>query len=143
MDQRAHLPHEETSNRLETALGEQHHAIHHTMAVDPTPGEKIPGWPASPRPAGLTFRPIGPNQVGGCSNRHCKKEYWAFDRRSVDQEAGRPDISMPRAQFRVGVTSTDVPAYKPHIGSSTDLQSTINSSPHLTCKARRIGASPR
>ena len=30
-----------------TALGEQHHAVHHTMAVDPTPGEKIPGRPAS------------------------------------------------------------------------------------------------
>ena len=28
-------------------LGEQHHTVHHTMAVDPTPGEKIPGRPAS------------------------------------------------------------------------------------------------
>jgi len=71
-------------------LGELHHTIHHTMAVDLMPGERIPGWPASSRPADLTFRPIGPSQVGGCFNRRCKKEYGAFDRRSVDQEAGRP-----------------------------------------------------
>ena len=30
-----------------TTLGEQHHTVHHTMAVDPTPGDKIPGRPAS------------------------------------------------------------------------------------------------
>ena len=47
MDQKAHLPHEEMSNRLEIALEAQHHAVHHTMAVDPMPGEKIPGRPAS------------------------------------------------------------------------------------------------
>ena len=58
------------------------------MAVDPTPREKIPSRPASSRPAGLTFRPIGPNQVDGYSNRHCKEEYWVFDQKSVDQEAG-------------------------------------------------------
>ena len=67
------------SNRREIALEEQHHTVHHTMAVDPLPGEKIPGRPASPRPPGLTFWPIGPIQVGGCSNRRRKKEYWAFD----------------------------------------------------------------
>ena len=42
-----------TSNRCETALEEQHHTVHHTMAADPMPGDKIPGRPASPRPAGL------------------------------------------------------------------------------------------
>ena len=57
-----------TSNRRETALEEQHHTVHYTLAVDTTPGEKIPGRPVSPRPAGLTFWPIGPNQVGGFSN---------------------------------------------------------------------------
>jgi hypothetical protein len=97
----------------------------------------------NPRVSGLTFRPIGPNQVGGNPNRRCKKEYWAFDQKSVDREAGRPDIFVPRAQLHVEVTSTDVHAYKPRIGSSTDLQSNINSSPHLTSKARRIEASPR
>ena len=68
-----------TSNRREIALEEQHHTVHHTMVVDPTPGERIPGQPASPRLAGLTFWPIGPSQVGGCFNRRCKKEYGAFD----------------------------------------------------------------
>ena len=86
-----------TSNRRETALEEQHHTVHHTMAVDPTPGDKIQGRPASSRPAGLTFRPIGPNQVGRYSSRHGKEEYWAFDQKSVDQEAGRPDIFTPCA----------------------------------------------
>ena len=119
-------------------MGEQHHAIHQTMTVDPTLGEEIPGRPASSRMAGLTFQPIGPIQVGGCSNRRCKKEYWAFDQKSVDQEAGRPDIFTPLAHL-----SREVPAYKTCIGSSTDLQSTINSSPHLTSKARRVEASPR
>jgi len=89
-------------------LGEQHHTVHHTMAVDPTPRERIPGWPASSWPAGHTFWPIGPSQVGGCFNRRCKKEYGAFDRRLVDQEAGRHDISTPRAQLRMEVTSTDL-----------------------------------
>ena len=70
-----------TSNPLETALEEQLHVVHHTMAVDPMPGAKIPGWPASSRLVGLTFRPIGPNQVGGYSNRHGKEEYWAFDQK--------------------------------------------------------------
>ena len=143
MDQRAHFPHEEMSNRLEIALEAQHHAVHHTMAVDPTPGDKIPGRPASSRPAGLTFRPIGPNQVGGYSNRHCKEEYWVFDQKSVDQEAGRLDIFTPCAHPSHGSQATEVPAYKPRIGSSTDLQSTRNSSPHLTSKARRIEASLR
>ena len=73
-----------TSNQLETTLEEQLHVVHHTMAVDPMPGAKIPGWPASSRPAGLTFRPIRPNQVGDCSQRRCKKEYWAFDQNSVN-----------------------------------------------------------
>ena len=91
-----------------TTLGEQHHTVHHTMEVDPMPGERIPGRPASPRLAGLTFRPIGPSQVGDCFNRRCKKEYGAFDRRLVDQEAGRHDISTPRAQLRMEVTSTDL-----------------------------------
>ena len=30
-----------------TTLGEQHYTVHHTMAVDPTPGERIPGRAAS------------------------------------------------------------------------------------------------
>ena len=47
MDQRAHLLHEETSNRLETAMEAQHHIVHHTMAVYPTPRAKILGRPAS------------------------------------------------------------------------------------------------
>ena len=84
-----------TANRLEIALEEQHHTVHHTLAVDPTPGEKIPGRPASSRTAGLTFRPIKAIQVGGCSNRCCKKEYWAFDQKSVDQEAGQPKGDRP------------------------------------------------
>ena len=36
-----------TSNRREIALEEQHHTVHHTMAVDPMPGDKILGRPAS------------------------------------------------------------------------------------------------
>ena len=66
-----------------------------------------------------------------------------FDQKSVDQEAGRLDIFTPRAHPSCGSYATEVPAYKPRIGSSTDLQSTINSSPHLTSKAQRIEASLR
>ena len=97
------------SNRRETALEEQNHTVHHTMAVDPMPGERITGWPA-----GLTFRPIGPSQVGGCFNRRCKKQYWAFDQNSANprpaglREAGWPDISTPCAQLRVEVTLVDL-----------------------------------
>ena len=109
-----------TSNRLETALEEQLH----TMVVDPTPRAKIPSWLASPR-----FL-----QVGGFFNRHCKKEYCVYDQKSVNPKP--PDIFTPHAQLHVKVTSADVPAYKPCIGTSTDLQSSINSSPHLTSKAQ-------
>ena len=97
-----------------TALGEQHHAVHHTMAVDLMPGERIPGRPASSRPFGLTFWQIGPSQVGGCFNRHCKKQYWAFDQNLANprptglREASRPDISMPRGQLRMEVTSANL-----------------------------------
>jgi hypothetical protein len=34
-----------TSNRLQTALEELLHTVHHTMVVDPTPGDKFPGRP--------------------------------------------------------------------------------------------------
>ena len=68
---------------------------------------------------------------------------WWIKRPAGLREAGWPYISMPCAQLRVEVTSANVPACKPRIGSSTDLQSTINSSPHLTSKARRIKASLR
>ena len=72
-----------------------------------------------------------------------------FDQKLVNprpaglREAGQTDIFAPHAQLCMEVSSADVPAYKPHIGSSTDLQSTINSSPHLTSKTRRIEASLR
>ena len=78
-------------------LGELHHTIHHTMVVDPMPGERIPGQPASPRPAGLTSRPIGPSQVGGCFNRRCKKQYRAFDQNSANPRLRRPaGLTFPR-----------------------------------------------
>ena len=47
MDQKSHLPQEEMSNRLQIALEEKRHIVHHTVAVDLTPGEKLS---APPRP---------------------------------------------------------------------------------------------
>ena len=118
------------SNRLETALEEQLHVVHHRMVVDLMLGAKIPSRPASPRPAGLTLLPIRPKKVG---NRRCKKEYWVYNQKSVNPSSGglrvtdRFDIFTSRAQLRVEVTTADIPAYQPLLGSSTDLQSTINS----------------
>jgi hypothetical protein len=56
MDQRAHLFAWITPNRLQTAIEELIHAVNNTMAVDPTPGEKFLGRPASPRPTGLATK---------------------------------------------------------------------------------------
>ena len=130
-------------------MGEQHHAIHQTMTVDPTPGEEISGqpphlgWPASffghldqiKLEAALT-------DVARRNIERSIESRW-IKRPAGLREASRPNIFMPRAQLHVQVTSAEVHACKPRIGSSNDLQSTINSSPHLTSKARRIEASPR
>jgi hypothetical protein len=61
------------SNRLQTSLKELLHTVHHIMAVDPMPGDKVPGRLASPRSAGLTLRLFGPIQLGSYSNRCCKR----------------------------------------------------------------------
>ena len=113
------------------------------MAVDPTPGEKIPGRPASLFGRSDRFKlVVAPTDVARRNIGHSIKSQW-IKRPAGLREASRPNIFMPRAQLHVQVTSAEVHACKPRIGSSTDLQSTINSSPHLTSKARRIEASPR
>ena len=132
-----------TSNRCETALEEQHHTIHHTLAVDPMPGEKIPGQPASLFGRLNRFKSVvAPTDVArkniGCSI----KSRW-IKRPAGLREASWPDFFKPRAHPSHRSYATEVPTYKPRIGSSTDLQSTINSSPHLTSKAWRIEASLR
>ena len=106
-------------------------------------GEKIPGRSASLFGRSDRFKlVVAPTDVARRNIGRSIKSRW-IKRPAGLREAGRPDIFVPRAQLHVEVTSTDVHAYKPRIGSSTDLQSSINSSPHLTSKARRIEASPR
>ena len=54
-------------------------------------------WPngRNPRPAGLTFSPFGPNPIGGCFNRCCKKESWGHDRISEDPRPAPAGPTLP------------------------------------------------
>jgi len=115
------------ANRLQTALEELLHTVHHTMAVDLTPGAKILGQLASPRPASIAFWLIGPNQVRGFCNQRCKKEYWAYDQKLVNWKASQPKGGRLAPNFSLSSPSfawklSKVPAYKPRIGSSTTLE---------------------
>ena len=98
MDQRAHLLHEETSNRLETALEEKLHNVHHTMAVDPMPGEKIPCRPASLFGLSDRFKlVVAPTDVARRNIGRSIKSRW-IKRLASLREAGRPDFFTPRAR---------------------------------------------
>ena len=60
-------------------------------------------WPngRNPRPAGLTFSPFGPNPIGGCFNRRCKKESWGHIQISEDPRPAGPTLKPLKSPFRV------------------------------------------
>ena len=86
-----------TSNRRGIALEEQHHIVHHTMAVDPTLGDKIPC-----RPASLFGRSdrikltVTPTDIVRRNIGRLIKSRW-IKRLAGLREADRPDFFIPRA----------------------------------------------
>ena len=91
-----------TADRLEIALEEQHHTVHHTLAVDPTPGEKIPGRPASLFGRSDRFKlVVAPTDVARRNIGRSIKSRW-IKRLAGLREAGRPDFFTPRAHSSHG-----------------------------------------